>query len=284
MKVKELSWKEVFDRISSYNFAKGLKVYGVPKGGMILAGFLKNVELVTDPDYAELIVDDIRDSGKTEQYYKNLFPTTPVISFFHKSDFPGQWVIFPWEANHPAGVETVDQNIVRILEYIGEDVHRDGLRDTPRRVIKSYGEIFSGYHRNPKDLFTVFEEPNCDTMVVLKDIEFYSTCEHHMLPFYGKAHVAYIPNNRKIVGISKLARLVDLFARRLQVQERIGNQVTDALMEHLQPLGAACVIEAAHMCMKCRGVGKQNSVMTTSSLTGVFKTDMSVRTEFMNFI
>lgn len=175
-------------------------------------------------------------------------------------------------------------NIFEILKYIGEDPERDGLKDTPNRVVKSYSELFSGYGKDPKELFTTFQDDKYDQMVILKDIELYSMCEHHMLPFYGKAHVAYIPYGGKVIGISKLARLVDLFARRLQIQERIGNQVTAALDEFLAPEGAACVIEASHMCMQMRGVGKQHSVMTTSSLTGVFKKDPAVRQEFMNLI
>ena len=150
-------------------------------------------------------------------------------------------------------------------------------------MVKSHKQLFAGYNQNPEDLFTVFEQ-EYDQMVVLIDIELDSICEHHMLPFYGKAHVAYIPDKGKVIGISKLARLVDLYARRLQIQERIGDQVTKALMDNLKPLGAACVIEASHMCMKMRGVQKQNSIMTTSSLTGVFKDDLAVRTEFLNFI
>lgn len=181
-----------------------------------------------------------------------------------------------------AGV--AESQVTRLLHYIGENIYRDGLLKTPERVIRSYKEIFSGYGKDPKELFTVFDENKYDQMVVLKDIELYSMCEHHMLPFYGKAHVAYIPKGGKVVGISKLARLVDLYARRLQIQERIGTQVTNDLMKYLKPAGAACVIEASHMCMQMRGVGKQHSVMMTSSLTGVFKTNSTVRAEFMNLI
>lgn len=169
------------------------------------------------------------------------------------------------------------------LYLIGEDIYREGLIDTPKRVVKSWQELFSGYGKDPKDLLTVFDADGCDQIVLLKDIEVYSMCEHHMLPFFGKAHVAYIPNGR-VIGISKLARLVDLFSRRLQIQERIGEQVTAAIMEYLNPKGAACIIEAQHMCMKMRGVGKQNSVMTTSSMKGVFFTNPSAKEELMQLI
>jgi GTP cyclohydrolase I len=175
-------------------------------------------------------------------------------------------------------------SIGQILRYIGEDPTRDGLKDTPSRVLKSFQELYGGYQQNPKDLFTVFEDKKYDSMVVLKNIELYSMCEHHMLPFYGTAHVAYVPSKGKVVGISKLARLVDLYAKRLQIQERICEQVTDALMKYLKPKGAACIIEARHMCMCARGVGKQNSVMITSSLKGVFRTELSVKEELLSFI
>jgi GTP cyclohydrolase I len=184
------------------------------------------------------------------------------------------------DENHPPLTELIKG----ILYQIGEDPNRDGLKDTPKRVAKSYQELFAGYKQDVKSLFTVFDQEGCDSIILLKDIEIFSTCEHHMLPFYGKAHVAYIPSKGKVVGISKLARLVDLYAKRLQIQERICEQVTIALMEHLQPLGAACIIEARHMCMCARGVGKQNSIMTTSSLKGVFLSELSAKQELLTLI
>lgn len=258
-------------------------MYGVPNGGMIIAGFSK-LNLVSDPGLADTIIDDIEDSGMTRKFYEEFYPDVKFIPLFHSREFEGKWVTFPWEREHPTGNKTVEGNIIRLLEYIGEDPNRDGLKDTPKRVIKSYKELFSGYNQDPRSLFTTFENDGYDSMVLLKDIELYSMCEHHMLPFYGKAHVAYIPEKGKIVGISKLARLVDLFSRRLQVQERICEQVTNTLMEVLQPKGAACIIEAVHMCMCARGVGKQNSVMSTSSLKGEFLTDPTARQELMNLL
>lgn len=173
--------------------------------------------------------------------------------------------------------------ISEMLESIGEDPNRQGLQDTPKRVIKSWNEIYAGYNQKPEDILTTFDADGHDQIVLLCNIELYSMCEHHMLPFFGVAHVAYIPN-KKIIGISKLARLVDIYARRLQIQERIGDQVTEALMHHLQPLGAACVIEATHMCMRMRGVGKQNSTMVTSSVKGIFRSKPSVKEELMQLI
>lgn len=261
-------------------------MYGVPTGGMILAGFLKKLTVVHTPELADIILDDIEDSRRTRLFYLDKYPTARFVALITKGvDFgTDEWLTLPWEREHPAGPRTIEDNITRLLQYIGEDPARDGLKDTPRRVIKSYSELYGGYGKDPKDIFTVFENDGYNSMVILKDIELHSTCEHHMLPFYGKAHVAYIPNDGKIVGISKLARLVDIFAKRLQVQERIGEQVTKALMEYLDPKGAACVIEAKHMCMCARGVGKQNSVMVTSSLKGEFMNDQAVREEFLNFI
>jgi GTP cyclohydrolase I len=166
---------------------------------------------------------------------------------------------------------------------VGDDPLREGVRETPQRVVRSWKELYAGYTQNPKDVFTTFDSKGYDQIVLLKDFEFYSMCEHHMLPFFGKAHVAYIPNE-KVIGISKLARLVDIYARRLQIQENLGESVTEALMLYLQPKGAACVLEATHMCMRMRGVNKQNSTMVTSSLRGVFREDAKAREELMRLI
>ena len=173
--------------------------------------------------------------------------------------------------------------IHHILSAIGEDPIREGLLETPHRVVKSWDEIYSGYKKDPEELFTVFEAGTYDQIVLLKDIEVYSMCEHHMLPFFGKAHVAYIPNE-KVIGISKLARLVDMYSRRLQIQERIGEQVTQTLMQYLEPKGAACIIEASHMCMRMRGVNKQHSTMVTSSMKGSFITDVNAKQELLSMI
>ncbi len=172
-----------------------------------------------------------------------------------------------------------------IIEEIGDDPNRPGLKETPARVVRSWEELFSGYKQRPEEVMKFFDEDKdkIGQIVLLKDIEFYSTCEHHLLPFYGKAHIAYIPAG-KVLGISKLARLLNVYARRLQIQERIGEQVTDALMEHLQPLGAICVIEAVHLCMRARGVQQQGSLMVTSSVKGVFAEDASAKAEVMALI
>lgn len=175
-------------------------------------------------------------------------------------------------------------NLVRkMIKQIGDDPNREGVLDTPKRVVKSWSEIFSGYKCDPVVLLgTTFASPDYDEMVILKDIEFYSTCEHHMIPFFGKAHIGYIPD-KKVVGLSKLARLVECFSRRLQIQENLTNQIANTIMEILKPKGVMVVIEAKHMCMCTRGVNKQSSWMITSAVQGLFKESVS-RQEFLSLI
>lgn len=171
-----------------------------------------------------------------------------------------------------------------MLIAIGEDPDREGLRDTPNRVVKSWEELFSGYRVDLEEIFSaMFEDGACDEMVILKDIDFSSTCEHHLLPFLGKAHVGYIPNG-KVIGVSKLARIVDVFAKRLQIQEKMTQQISYSINQHLKPLGVAVVIEAHHQCMSCRGVNKPNAVLMTSSMLGEFREDPIVRQEFLSLI
>jgi GTP cyclohydrolase I len=174
--------------------------------------------------------------------------------------------------------------IRELLRAVGEQPEREGLRDTPQRVRKSLGFLTDGYGRSPREVLgtAIFEE-QYDEMVLVKDIELYSLCEHHMLPFFGKAHIAYIPNGR-IVGLSKLPRLVDLFSRRLQVQERLTTQIAESLWELLEPRGVGVVIEASHLCMMMRGVQKQNSQTVTSCLLGCFKDSPQTRSEFLDLV
>jgi GTP cyclohydrolase I len=171
-----------------------------------------------------------------------------------------------------------------ILELIGEDTNREGLLDTPERVAKAIQFLTKGYNIEPRDILksAIFKE-DYKQMVIVKDIEIYSMCEHHMIPFYGKAHVAYIPNEY-ITGLSKIAHVVEAYARRLQVQERLTMQIRDCIQETLNPMGVAVVIEAGHMCMQMRGVQKQNSVTTTSAFTGIFLRDTKTREEFIHLI
>jgi GTP cyclohydrolase IA len=185
------------------------------------------------------------------------------------------------------GLRTVNESpavegLIRDLLYaVGEEPEREGLLDTPKRVRKSLAFLTQGYEMEPRDVLgtAIFEE-DYDAMVVVKDIEFYSLCEHHMLPFFGKAHIAYVPNGR-IVGLSKLPRLVEVFSRRLQVQERLTKQIAEALAETLEPRGVGVVIEAAHLCMMMRGVEKQQSSTVTSHMIGTLKDDGDLRGEFL---
>ena len=176
----------------------------------------------------------------------------------------------------------ISGHIRALLKAIGEDPEREGLRDTPNRVAKSYKEIYGGYHIDVDSVLTTFKNEGYNEMVTLKDIEFYSTCEHHLLPFTGKAHISYIPG-ACIVGLSKLARVLDINANRLQVQERLTTQVADILNDKLKPKGVAVMLEAKHYCMLCRGVKKQNSVMVTTALKGVYEKP-EVRAEFLNSV
>ncbi|HXV49162.1 MAG TPA: GTP cyclohydrolase I FolE [Candidatus Binatia bacterium] len=178
----------------------------------------------------------------------------------------------------------MEEHIREILKAIGEDPDREGLLRTPQRVAQALSFLTRGYEMDPAKVINdaLFTE-EYEEMIVQKDIDFYSLCEHHMLPFFGKAHVAYIPHHR-IVGISKLARLVDVYARRLQVQERLTNQIATTIMDKLDALGVAVVLEAEHLCMRMRGVEKQNSYVITSSLLGAFRSRVETRNEFMNLI
>lgn len=181
-------------------------------------------------------------------------------------------------------VRELGEHYKRILELLGEDTSREGLLKTPERVAKAMTFLTKGYSEDPREILlsAKFKE-DYRHMVVVKDIELYSMCEHHMMPFYGKAHVAYIPNGY-ITGLSKVARVVECFARRFQVQERLTVQIRDCIQEALEPLGVAVVIEAAHTCMQMRGIQKQNSVTTTSAFTGAFLTKQNTRQEFFQII
>lgn len=255
-------------------------IYPVPRGGVPVAVRLSSLlGIPVDPKalyHDTLVVDDIVDSGKTRCKFEDydfaclhMKKYTPAV-FANPTYYVNiidDWVEYWWESmsmERPA-----EDAVTRLIESIGEDPNREGLRETPKRVIKSYEELFAGYKQDPKDVFKTFEDEQVGGLVYLKEIEFYSTCEHHLLPFAGEAFVAYIPNG-PVIGVSKLARLLDIFSRRLQIQERIAEQVTGALMDNLNPLGAACLLEARHFCIMCRGVKKQHSIMGYSSLRGAF--------------
>jgi len=193
-----------------------------------------------------------------------------------------------FDINHPVPFDEektakIAEHYQQILELLGEDVHREGLIKTPERVARSMQFLMQGYELNPEEIIksAMFTE-NYRQMVIVKDIDFYSMCEHHILPFFGKAHVAYIPN-KKITGLSKIARIVEVFARRMQVQERMTTQIKECIQQTLNPMGVMVIIEAQHLCMQMRGVQKQHSITTTSDFTGVFE-QAKTREEFMNLI
>jgi GTP cyclohydrolase I len=192
-----------------------------------------------------------------------------------EDEFKDKWLVFPWEKKN----ENVEDNFVRILQYLGEDPTREGLRETPKRYIKFLKEFLE-----PKEFnFTSFDAEGTDEMIIQTNIPFYSLCEHHVAPFFGTANVAYIPNG-KIVGLSKLARTVDLFANRFQNQERITTQIANKINEELNPKGVAVTLKAQHLCMCMRGVKKHDTWTQTSKMIGVFKTDQMARNEFLNLI
>lgn len=178
----------------------------------------------------------------------------------------------------------LEEAITKVLTLIGEDPNREGLLKTPTRVAKAYEFLTEGYHQDPEEILNqaLFSTSN-DEMVLVRDIEFYSMCEHHMLPIIGRAHVAYIPDG-KVVGLSKIPRIVNVFARRLQIQEQMTEQIADAILETIKPKGVAVVLHARHMCMEMRGIEKINSTTVSSALRGLFKSDERTRSEFYNLI
>ena len=179
--------------------------------------------------------------------------------------------------------DRLEELVEEMIVLMGDDPKREGLLKTPQRVSKAFQKMFSGYSQKPEDMLTVFDGEQYDEMIVVKNIEFYSTCEHHMLSFFGKVHVGYIPNGR-ILGLSKMPRLIEIFSRRLQNQERLTSQIADSLHKLLTPKGVGVVIEAQHLCMMARGVEKQNSMVLTSSLKGLFKNNHETREEFLRLI
>jgi len=282
-----------------------LCVYGIPRGGVSAALVLASVMdivIVSSPGEANVILDDLVDSGATMQRYMIEYPLATFACLFAKGDmylkrklpYPvitgaasvgNEWLTFPWEVTESGHDSSAEDSVIRMLQAIGEDVTREGLIDTPKRVVKAWKEWFSGYNRNPADELKTFTDgaDGVDEMILLTDIPVYSHCEHHITPFTGVAHVAYIPNGR-IVGLSKIPKIVDIFSRRLQVQERLTLQIADCLQDHLDPLGVAVVIKAKHFCMCTRGVKLPNVVTTTSAMRGAFLDKPAARAEFMSLI
>lgn len=287
----ELDWKR-----EVVHEGRMVVIHPIPRGGMVPA-YVLLAELrgfgiparIGRLDEAFIVVDDIVDSGET---MRKAMAGAPVGAKFaaviDKTDQRmlswerDAWYVFPWEER--AGEdETIEDNVRRLLQFIGEDPSREGLKETPARVAKAYREWFSGYGvEDPASILKVFEDgaKGVDEMVIVKDIKFYSHCEHHLAPFFGTVTIAYIPNG-KIVGLSKFHRLVEVFARRLQVQERLTQQIAEVLESTLAPKGVAVLISARHLCVESRGARHTNSETVTNALRGVFKTSSEARAEFL---
>lgn len=262
------------------------KCYPIPNGGVPAAYALAsefNLEVTDNPEEADFLFDDTIDSGRTMEKWCEEYPEKPFLALIDKTDgdnpYRNDWVVFPWETN---GGGDINDNIIRILQFVGDDPAREGLHETPARVAKALGHWFSGYDQDPSEVLKVFEDgaESYDQMVVVKDIPIYSKCEHHMADIFGTATIAYIPDG-KIVGLSKLSRLADIFSRRLQVQERLTQQIADALETHLQPKGVGVMIKARHMCMESRGICQQGHHTITTALKGAVRDESETRAEFM---
>ena len=259
-----------------------LRLFGVPRGGIIAAYAVKaalprdRAVVIESPIAAHFIIDDIRHTGKTEQRFKR--HSAPFLTLF---EHEGEWLEFPWEVAEGSAVDIP----IRLLGFIGEDFEREGLRETPDRFLKAWSYWTKGYKEKPSDILKTFQDgsQNYDEMVFQGAIPLWSICEHHLAPFFGLAHVGYIPG-KSIVGLSKLARIVDVFARRLQVQERLTSQIADCLFENLKPLGVGVVLECRHSCMESRGIEKMGTVTVTSALRGAMKGEHETRSEFLAFV
>lgn len=273
-----------------------IKLYGIPRGGVaptylvcsaLEQVFHRQVYIVDKPEDANVFIDDIIDTGATKERYYNKYPGAYFYALVVPALEAGEktWYVFPWELKEDGGDESATDIPIRLLEYIGENPDRGGLQETPKRFLKAWDVWSSGYGVEPKEILKVFKDgaEKCDELVLVRDIPVYSHCEHHLAPFFGVAHVAYIPNG-SIVGLSKLSRLVDVFARRLQVQERLTNEIADALTEALAPLGVAVVVECRHLCMESRGIQRQGSATITSAMRGAFKEKPETRAEFFGLV
>lgn len=279
-------------RDESLPFGEPVRVYAVPRGGISAAlamGKYFELELVQDPKDADIFIDDLIDSGSTMRNLQEQHPGKPFFALIDKrrntnedgtsNEYFCQWVVFPWEESAENGVE---DNIRRILQFVGDNPAREGLLETPRRVAKAWAHWCSGYNGDPAKLLKVFKDgaEAHNQMVTVKDIPIYSHCEHHMAPIFGTVTISYIPDGM-IVGLSKLSRLANMYARRLQVQERLTDQIADALWEHLKPKGVGVVIKARHLCMESRGICQQGHHTVTTALRGAMLDEPETRAEFL---
>jgi GTP cyclohydrolase I len=288
----KVTYQDIKERIEYLRpqFGKADFIYGVPRGGVpvaLMMAIAYGCKVVDDPDKATIIVDDLIDSGRTRSYYKAKYPHIPFVALYNKiNENINTWLIFPWEIDQSGNENSAEDIFVRLLEYIGEDPERGGLKDTPKRMAAAWKEWTSGYNINPRQFVKTFDDgaEQYDEMVLEKNIPFYSHCEHHLAPFFGVAHVAYIPSENSVLGISKLARIVDMYARRLQIQERMTNQIAATIHELINPAGVAVVLDARHLCMESRGIRMQGQSTITSAMLGVFRDKMEARNEFLQLI
>lgn len=283
--VKKLA-KQIAPHKSKYT-----SLFGIPRGGIYVAQALSvylNLPLTTELKKDSLVVDDIVDSGKTLKKYKGydtaVLHDKPNASVkpYYSVEQTTKWVVYPWEINSGKD-EGLQHNIVRLLQFIGEDPNREGLKETPKRVENAWKFWTKGYKEDSKKVMKTFTNPGIDQLIVVPRIDFYSMCEHHLAPFYGQIHIGYVPNG-KVLGVSKFARLTEIYARRLQIQERLGQEVANDIMKYLKPQGVGVVIRGVHLCMRSRGVEKQNSEMITSVMLGFFRDKPELREEFLNLI
>jgi len=291
--VREFVEKMVYDIVDTHH-VHHLKVHGIPRGGIPIAYLVAahfnttkqfSVTVVDKPEDADIFVDDVYDTGGTARRYSQQYDKPVYWAFDKKMDefVKGKWIVFPWENND--GNAPGDDIVTRMLQRIGEDPKREGLLDTPKRVMGAWATWFGGYDKEPSDVLKVFEDgaEGVDEMVLETDIPVYSHCEHHLAPIFGVAHVGYIPNGR-VVGLSKLVRVVDVFARRLQIQERLTNDIATALDTNLKALGVGVVLQCRHLCMESRGVQSSGVITTTSALRGALKDEPDARAEFLSLV
>lgn len=271
------------DSQKSAPYRSGMPIYGIPRGGITAAYAVANAipgafRLVDNPKLAHAFVDDIIGTGATRDRFTTKYGV-PFVALFKQTD---EWLVFPYERPLDGGDESATDIVTRLLTFIGEDPTREGLKETPARVLKAWQEWGAGYKQDPASVLKTFKDgaDGVDEMVIVHNIPVVSHCEHHLAPMHGMAHVGYIPNG-KIVGLSKIPRLVKIFAQRLQVQERLTNQIADAMLEHLKPIGVGVTMRLEHGCMSSRGVHIHGSTTTTTALRGAMFDHPTTRAEFL---
>lgn len=266
MENKIITWAEIYDRILELNIPDN-KFYGIPRGGQVIAGLTGNaVDIIEECD---IIIDDVRDSGRTAEKYKKYGKEIKFLFDKQTEDLP--WLVFPWE--HSNGRDFQD-DILRVIERF-DDPAREGLKETPRRVAKMYEQLL--IVKEPK--ITIFDANDYDQMIIDRGISYYTLCEHHLLPFFGKVAIGYIPD-KKIIGLSKLARIVDYFSKRLNTQEYFTQNIANYLQDKLKPLGVGVIVTGRHLCKEMRGI-KSRGKMITSAMLGIFLKEQKVKEEFL---